>query len=139
MVYNYFLKIQYVCLSFKGVQTFKNYFNDQYNWKCLYLLIYLFIYLFILFLAALGLHCCTWAFSSCGEWGLLFVAVHGLLIALASLFGSTGSRHAGFSSCGTQAQLLRSMWDLPRPGIEPVSPALAGGFLTTATPGKLPH
>ena len=27
------------------------------------------------------------------------------------------------------------MWDLPRPGIEPVSPALAGGFLTTAPPG----
>ena len=28
------------------------------------------------------------------------------------------------------------MWDLPGPGIEPVSPALAGGFLTTAPPGK---
>ena len=38
-----------------------------------------------LFLAALGLSCCTWAFSSCGERGLLFVAVRGLLIAVASL------------------------------------------------------
>ena len=28
------------------------------------------------------------------------------------------------------------MWDLPRPGLEPVSPALAGGFLTTLPPGK---
>ena len=28
------------------------------------------------------------------------------------------------------------MWDLPGPGTEPVSPALAGGFLTTAPPGK---
>ena len=28
------------------------------------------------------------------------------------------------------------MWDLPGPGHEPVSPALAGGFLTTAPPGK---
>ena len=28
------------------------------------------------------------------------------------------------------------MWDLPGPGIEPVSPAFAGGFLTTAPPGK---
>ena len=36
---------------------------------------YLFIYSF---LAALGLCCCAWAFSSCSEWGLLFVAVHGL-------------------------------------------------------------
>ena len=28
------------------------------------------------------------------------------------------------------------MWDLPRPGIEPVSPALAGGFLTTSHQGS---
>ena len=28
------------------------------------------------------------------------------------------------------------MWDLPGPGLEPVSPALASGFLTTAPPGK---
>ena len=42
----------------------------------------LFIYLF---LAALGLRCCAWAFCSCSERGLLFVAVHGLLIAVASL------------------------------------------------------
>ena len=30
------------------------------------------------------------------------------------------------------------MWDLPRPGLEPGSPALAGGFLTTVPPGKSP-
>ena len=35
-------------------------------------------------MAALGLHCCTWAFFSCGERGLLFVMVRGLLIAVAS-------------------------------------------------------
>ena len=49
----------------------------------------LYIYLkkifFNLFLAALGLHCCMRAFSSCSEQGLLFVAVCGLLIAVASL------------------------------------------------------
>ena len=28
------------------------------------------------------------------------------------------------------------MWDLPGPGLKPMSPALAGGFLTTAPPGK---
>ena len=43
------------------------------------------IYLIYLFLAVLGLHCCMRAFSSCGEQGLLFVAVRGLLIAVASL------------------------------------------------------
>ena len=40
------------------------------------------------------------------------------------------------SSCGARAHLLHGMWDLPGPGIEPVSPALADGFLTTAPPGK---
>ena len=30
------------------------------------------------------------------------------------------------------------MWDLPGPGLEPVSLALEGGFLTTAPPGKPP-
>ena len=41
------------------------------------------------------------------------------------------------SSCDAQAYLLHIVWDLPRPGLEPVSPALAGGFLTTAPPGSL--
>ena len=44
----------------------------------------------------------------------------------------------GLSSCGARAQLLRGIWDLPGPGLKPVSPALAGGFLTTAPPGKPP-
>ena len=57
-----------------------------------------------IFLAALGLCCCAQAFSSCGEWGLLFVVVHGLLIAVASLVAEHGLRYVGFSSCGTWAQ-----------------------------------
>ena len=66
-----------------------------------------FIYLF---LAALGLRCCTWAFSSCSERGLLFVVVHGLLIAVASRCGAQAlSARAsvvvahGVSSCGSRA------------------------------------
>ena len=39
---------------------------------------------FIYFLAVLGLRCCARAFSSCSKWGLLFIAVHGLLIVVAS-------------------------------------------------------
>ena len=49
-----------------------------------YFLVNLFI-LFILFLAALRLCCCARAFSSCGEQGLLFIAVCGFLTAVASL------------------------------------------------------
>ena len=31
---------------------------------------------------------------------------------------------------------FRGTWDLPSPGIKPLSSALAGGFLTTGPPGK---
>ena len=48
-------------------------------------LFFFFFNLFILVLAALGLHCCTRAFSSCGELGLLFIAMRALLIVVASL------------------------------------------------------
>ena len=52
----------------------------------------LFILIYLLFLAVLGLRCCARAFSSCGERGLLFIAVRGLLIALASLVAEHGIR-----------------------------------------------
>ena len=58
----------------------------EYNF-CLFVCL---IYLMYLFLAALGLRCCVRAFSSCGERGLLFVAVHGLLVAVASLVAEHG-------------------------------------------------
>ena len=68
------------------------------------------IYFIYLFLAALGLRCCMQAFSSCGERGLLFVAVRRLLIAVASLVAEhrLGMRASvvvacGLSSCGSQA------------------------------------
>ena len=61
----------------------------------------------------------------------------------ASVVVARGLNSCGFwalerrlSSRGAQAQLLRGMRDLPRPWLEPLSPALAGGFLTTAPPGK---
>ena len=47
-------------------------------------------FFFNLFLAALGLRWCARAFSSCGEQGLFFIAVHGLLIVVASLVEEHG-------------------------------------------------
>ena len=43
-----------------------------------------------------------------------------------SYCGTQAIGHVGFGSCGTWAQLLCGMWDPPRPGIEPMSPALMG-------------
>ena len=52
--------------------------------------LYFLSFFYFIFLAALGLHCCMWSFSSCSELGLLFVAVRGLLIAVASLVEEHG-------------------------------------------------
>ena len=61
---------------------------------------------------------------------------------------SIGSGYTGFSSCsswalewklsscGAGALMLWSVWNLPGPGMEPVSSALAGGLLTTVPPGE---
>ena len=94
-----------------------------------------FIYLY-LFLAVLGFRFCARAFSSCGKRGPLFIAVRGPLTIAASLVAEHRLQMRRLSNCGSRAQLLRGMWYLPRPGLEPVSPALAGGFSTAAPPGK---
>ena len=106
-----------------------------------------FIYLFYFWLcwvfnAACGLSLC----SVCLGYSWLQCR---LLIVVASLVAETGlegiqasvvaahglsscvswAREHRLSSYGTQGQLLCSIWDLPEPGIEPVSPELAGRFL----------
>ena len=99
-------------------------------------------------MAVWGLHCCTRGlclFTVSGGYSSLRCT--GFSLPWLLLLWSTGSRPESFSSCGSQAlerrlscgaraELLRGMWSLPGPGLEPVSPALAGGFLTTALPGK---
>ena len=87
-------------------------------------------------MAVLGLRFCARAFSSCGKWGPLFIAVRGPLTIVASLVAEHRLQTRRLSNCGSQAQSLRGMWDPPRPGLEPASPALAGRLSTTVPPGK---
>ena len=118
--------------------------------------LFLYIYLFIYYFGCLGslllctgflqlrragatLHCSARAshcsgFSCCREQALGTQAS----VVVARRLSSCGSQalECRLSSCGARAQLLSSMWDLPGPGLEPASPALAGRFLTTAPPGK---
>ena len=106
---------------------------------CIYiyfLIISTFNYYLFIYLAVLGLRFCARAFSSWGKRGPLFIAVRGPLTVAASLVAEHRLQTRRLSSCGSRAQLLRGTWDLPRPGLEPVSPALAGRFSTTAPPGK---
>ena len=87
-------------------------------------------------MAALGLRFCARAFSRCGKRGPLFIAVRGPLTIAASPAAEHKLQTRRLSSRGPRAQPLRGMRDPPRPGLEPVSPALAGRFSTTAPPGK---
>ena len=102
----------------------------------------LFTYLFIF--GCVGSSVRARAFSSCGKWGPLFIAVrgplfiavHGPLTIAASPVAEHRLQTRRLSNCGSLAQPLCGMWDPPRPGLEPVSPASAGGLSTTAPPGK---
>ena len=87
-------------------------------------------------MTVLGLRFCVRAFSSCGKRGPLFIAVRGPLTIAASLVAEHRLQTRRLSNCGSQAQLLCGMWDPPRPGLEPVSLALAGRLSTTVPPGK---
>jgi len=76
--------------------------------------------------------------------GLLFVPVHWLLIAVVSSVAEhrlTSLRALVIAVCRLQwlwlgGLVAPSMWNLTRPGMEPVFPALAGRFLSTVAPGK---
>ena len=96
---------------------------------------YLNTHLFFILVALCSSLVCR-AFSSCGRWELLSACGAGFSPQWLLLLRSVGCRCTGFGSSGSQAQLPHSMWNLPGPGIEPVSPPLAGGFLTTVPPGK---
>ena len=128
-----FVNVSYPCLYWVISFSLFIYRNPLYC-KCFSVFIIchsFFLKIFIdLFLAVLGLQC--WAgFPGCrrvgGSYSLSVVPSHVL---------APGCRAHGLSSCSTQDLLPCDMWDVPRTGIEPVSPALASGFLTMGPPGK---
>ena len=107
--------------------------STKHTYKFQWLTNFLKIYLFF---AALGLHCCTKAFSSCSQRGYSWVLVASLVAeqtpgAQASVIAARGP-----SRCSPRAQLFRGIWDLPGPGINPESSALTGRHPTTGPPGK---
>ena len=90
-------------------------------------------------MAVLGLRFCARAFSSCGKWGPLFTPVRGPLTIAAPPAAEHRLQTCRLSNCGSRAQPLHGTRDPPGPGLEPASPALAGGLSTTAPPGKPPN
>ena len=71
----------------------------------------------LLFLAVLGLGCCTGAFSSCSTWGFLFSAETASHCGGVSCCSAQSLGLEGFRRCGAWAELPCSMWRFPRPGI----------------------
>ena len=117
-----------------------------YFWKnqigiLLLLLKYLFIYLFSLFFGCIGssLWCagfslvvaCGFSLSSCGAWTPERVGSVVCSMQALSLRRESSVVVARGLSCPKACGIL-----VPRPGIEPASPALEGGFFTTGPPGK---
>ena len=72
-----------------------------------------------IFLAALGLHCCPWAFSSCVEWGLRSSFRACTYCGGYSLW-SRASRARGLSGGGAQGYLPGGVWNLPGSGVNPL-------------------
>ena len=99
--------------------------------------VFIYFQLFWVFVAVHG------AFSSGGEQGLFLLQCMGFSLHWLLLLQSMGLGHPGFGSCRVWAQQLQHTGLVDpkhvkssRPGIEPVSPALVGRFLTTGPPGK---
>ena len=76
-------------------------------------------------MAVLGLRFCARAFPSCGKWGPLLIVVRGPLAIAASPVAEHRLQTRRLSSCGSRAQLVRSMWDPPRPGLETRVPCIS--------------
>ena len=75
-------------------------------------------------------HC--WVFQICWhiECDVLTYSPHSLISC------SSQALEHRLSSCGPWSLLLQGMWDLAKPEIEPILPALASGIFTTEPPGK---
>ena len=109
---------------------------DMYVPMTIFFIVLGFFFIIYLFIAVLGLRFCARAPASCGERGPLLIVVRGPVTIVASLVVEHGLQTHRLSSCGSRAQLLHGMWDPPRPGLEPLSPALASRLSTTVPPGK---
>ena len=99
-------------------------------------------FLYIIFIYFLSYFWLCWisvaacGLSSCSKQGLLSSC--GVLASHCRGFSYRGAwalEHR-LNSHGTLAQLLHGMWDPPRSGVEPMSPASAGRFFTTEPSGK---
>ena len=116
----------------KAINTWR---TVSYKARINFILVIFFNKCIYLFLTELGLRCCTGIFSGCGEQEIL-PSCEGFSLPWLLLFQSLGSRVQASVVVATGLVAPRKVWNLPAPGMEPMSPALAGGFLAAGLPGK---
>ena len=115
----------------KHTETIQNIFMSYKRQFCFHFFFFnLFFWLCWVFVSVRGLSLVA------ASGGPLFIAVRGPLTIMASPVAEHRLQTRRLSSCGPRAQVPGSTWDPPRPGPEPMSPALAGRLPTTAPPGK---
>ena len=126
------LLVSSVCMPSSGMNLFFLLQIEDLGQLCCQMMvsIFLFIYIFCCAGSSLLLRGLSLVLS---EWGLLFrwCSVRASHCSNFSCCGAWALGLEGFSSCGAGPQLPRGMWGLPGPGIETMSPALAGRFLST--------
>ena len=111
--------------------------------------LFLWFHFMHLFIFGCAGSCCSMGFSlvvasrGCSSWPCegfslqWLLTLHSMALGLTSFSScSSWALEYRLNSCGTQAELFWVMWNLPKPRIKPVSPALAGGFFTTEPPRK---
>ena len=126
-----------------------HYMNSKYMSKSFQMVLYYFFFLMFTYYVCAGSLLLVDFFCSCSKRGLFSSC--GARASYCSGFSCCRAQalgHVGFScccsrvleprlnGCGTLALSLQGMWDFPGPGIELMSPALAGGFFTTEPQGK---
>ena len=156
----------YICPLFFGFPSYVGHHSALVEFPVLYSMFSLVVYFFLKFFFKINLFIYFWlrwvfvaargpplvvvsgghSSLQCTGFSLrwpLFVVERGPQSARASVVVARGLSGCGsqaperrLSSCGAWAQSLHGMWDPPRPGLKPMSPALAGRLPTTAPPGK---
>ena len=99
-----------------------------------------------LFLSCVLYDVCLFIFDCAGSLLLCAVFLRLRQVGASLRCGAWSSSCSGFSCCGAlaleqglgscDAQPLVAPWNLPELGIKPMSPALAGKFLSTVPPGR---
>ena len=122
-------------LKVKAIQELLILLSKKYEFRSYSVMQLACFYVFIAHFQLCWVFIAAWAAPPAGVTEAVAGFIAGASLAAGRGLPCLGAREHRLS-WGTEAYLPPGTWDLPRPGIEPMSPALAGRFLSTMPPGK---